>query len=191
MGLIIIIGLLFWGWAEMSAFIFIGNKIGGLSTLLGVFLTAFFGVALLKNQGLSALKRVRSDVAKGNTPVTSIADSISLVFGGGLMLIPGYVTDILGLLLFIPGFRTICGIYLLNWIGNSQRFNGFVNVCGSSFTEGNRQNSGIDGRQNDFNFAEHRYQKDYSEDIIEGEFEERPDFKSQLHQKKKSGHPVE
>jgi UPF0716 family protein affecting phage T7 exclusion len=36
----IILGLLLWGWAEMSAFIFIGGEIGGLLTLLGVFMTA-------------------------------------------------------------------------------------------------------------------------------------------------------
>ena len=82
------------------------------------------------------------------------------------MLIPGYVTDILGLLLFIPGFRTISGVFLLNWIGNSQRLTGFVNVSGSSFTEGNHQNSGMDGRQHHFNFSEHRYQEDYSEELI-------------------------
>ena len=52
MGLVIILCLLIWGWAEMSAFIYIGSEIGGLLTLLGVFVTAIFGIALLKRQGL-------------------------------------------------------------------------------------------------------------------------------------------
>jgi UPF0716 family protein affecting phage T7 exclusion len=59
MGLIIILGLLIWGWAEMSAFIYIGSEIGGLLTLLGVFVTAIFGIALLKRQGLSVLNRFK------------------------------------------------------------------------------------------------------------------------------------
>ena len=88
MGLIIILGLLIWGWAEMSAFIYIGSEIGGLLTLLGVFVTAIFGIALLKRQGLSVLSRIQADLAKGRAPVTSIADSISMVVGGALMLIP-------------------------------------------------------------------------------------------------------
>ena len=64
MGLIIILGLLIWGWAEMSAFIYIGSEIGGLLTLLGVFVTAIFGIALLKRQGLSVLSQIQADLAK-------------------------------------------------------------------------------------------------------------------------------
>ena len=66
------------------------------------------------------LNRVRNDLAKGHPPVISIADSISLVIGGGLMLIPGYVTDSIGLLLFIPGFRTMAGMYLLQWVAKKR-----------------------------------------------------------------------
>ena len=78
------------------------------------------------------LNRVRSDLAKGHAPVVSIADSISLVIGGGLMLIPGYVTDGIGLLLFIPGFRTMAGMYLLQWVAKKPHFSGFVNFGGST-----------------------------------------------------------
>ena len=127
MGLVIILCLLIWGWAEMSAFIYIGSEIGGLLTLLGVFVTAIFGIALLKRQGLSVLSRIQADLAKGRAPVTSIADSISMVVGGALMLIPGYVTDGIGLLLFLPGIRTLAGVYLLQWMARSKRFTGFTN----------------------------------------------------------------
>ena len=115
-------------------FIYFSNKIGGLLTLLGVFLTAIIGITFLKNQGLSVLNRVRSDLAKGHAPVASIADSISLFIGGGLMLIPGYVTDGVGLLLFIPGFRTMAGMCLLKWVTKKPSFTGFVNFGGSVFT---------------------------------------------------------
>jgi len=133
MGLVIILCLLIWGWAEMSAFIYIGSEIGGLLTLLGVFVTAIFGIALLKRQGLSVLSRIQADLAKGRAPVTSIADSISMVVGGALMLIPGYVTDGIGLLLFLPGIRTLAGVYLLQWMARSKRFTGFTNFGGGPF----------------------------------------------------------
>ena len=185
MRFIFIIGLLFWGWAEISAFIVIGSEIGGLFSLLGIFLTAFFGIALLKNQGLSVLHQIRRDISKGQAPVTSIADSVSLVVGGLLMLIPGYVTDSIGLFLFIPVLRTIFGVHLLRWIGNSNRFTSFVDLDGGYFRQKGSPHSNQDKTQDHFSFAEQRQQQDNSDDIIEGEFEERPYLKSQLQQKNK------
>ena len=50
MRLVFVGGLLFWGWIEISAFIFVSNVVGGLLTLLGVFLTAVIGITFLKNR---------------------------------------------------------------------------------------------------------------------------------------------
>ena len=177
MALVFIGGLLFWSWIEVSAFIFVSNVVGGLLTLFGVFLTAIVGITFLKKQGLSLLNRVRSDLAKGHAPIVSIADSISLVIGGGLMLIPGYITDGIGLLLFIPGFRTMAGMYLLQWVAKKPRFSGFVNFGGSTSAREN-------GNQNPFGLNEQPRHQNAFDDVIEGEFKERPDAKSYLNQKK-------
>ena len=176
MGLVIILCLLIWGWAEMSAFIYIGSEIGGLLTLLGVFVTAIFGIALLKRQGLSVLSRIQADLAKGRAPVTSIADSISMVVGGALMLIPGYVTDAIGLLLFLPGIRTFAGVYLQQWMARSKRFTGFTNFGGGPF--GNAASGAAGHQHNPFTKQQHKTWDD--DDIIEGEFEERPDRDHQI-----------
>ena len=185
MGLIIILGLLIWGWAEMSTFIYIGSEIGSLLTLLGVFVTAIFGIALLKRQGLSVLRQMQADLAKGRAPVTSIADSVSMVVGGALMLIPGYVTDAIGLLLFLPGIRTLAGIYLLQWIAKSKRFTGFTNF--GSKPSGNAASgnpaSGTAGHQH-MPYTKQQHQMMDDDDIIEGEFEERPDQGHQIGGKK-------
>jgi UPF0716 protein FxsA len=116
----------------MSAFIFIGGEIGGLLTLLGVFVTAVIGLSLLKGQGKAIITRIRTDLAQGHAPVGSIADSVSLTFGGILMLIPGYVTDSVGILLFVPGLRTIAGAWILHHLVANNRFKGFVHVGGQS-----------------------------------------------------------
>jgi len=183
MGLMIILGLLLWGYAEISAFIYIGGEIGGLLTLLGVFVTAVVGIALLKRQGLSVLSRIQSDIAQGRAPVTSIADSISLVAGGALMLIPGYVTDAIGLLLFLPSFRTLAGVYLLQWLASSQQFRGFTNVGGSfggvSYSRNSSTHNDMDNAQPN-PFAKHRRYTNSDDDIIEGEFEEKPGNGDQL-----------
>ena len=180
MGLIIILGLLIWGWAEMSAFIYIGSEIGGLFTLLGVFVTAIFGIALLKRKGLSVLSQIQTDLAKGRSPVTSIADSISMLFGGALMLIPGYVTDAIGLLLFLPGIRTLAGIYLLQWMTKGKRFTGFTNFGSRPF--GNPASGSAGHQHTPFTKQQHKMTDD--DDIIEGEFEERPDHDHQIGNKK-------
>ena len=178
MALIFIVSLLLLGWIEISVFIFVSNEVGSLLTLLGVFLTAIIGITFLKNQGLSVLNRVRSDLANGRPPVASIADSIALVVAGGLMLIPGYVTDGIGLLLFMPGFRTIAGMYLLQWVARKPNFTGFVNFGESAFTQRN-------SNQEQFGFNEQPHQQDNFDDVIEGEFEERPDTKVYAQQKKR------
>ena len=49
------------------------------------------------------------------------------------MLIPGYVTDAIGLLLFLPGIRTLAGVYLLQWMARSKRFTGFTNFGSGPF----------------------------------------------------------
>ncbi len=185
MGLIIIFGLLIWLWAEISTFIYIGSEVGGLFTLLGVFVTAIFGIALLKRQGLSVLNRIRADLAKGRAPVTSIADSISMVVGGALMLIPGYITDIVGFLLFLPGLRTLAGVNLLHWMARGKRFVGFTNFGSGPFgnaTSGNPASSTAGHQHNAFTKQQHKPRDD--DDIIEGEFEERPDQDRHIDDKK-------
>ena len=177
MALVFVSGLLFWAWIEISAFIFVSNVVGGLLTLFGVFLTAIVGITFLKKQGPSLLNRVHRDLAKGHAPVISVANSVSLVIGGGLMLIPGYVTDGIGLLLFIPGFRTMAGMYLLQWVAKKPLFGGFVNFSSSVTTREN-------GKQHPFGFSERPRQQNDFDDVIEGEFKERPDAKSFINPKK-------
>ena len=145
----------------MSTFIFIGGEIGGLLTLLGVFVTAIIGLLLLKGQGKAVMARIRTDLAQGHTPVGSIADSVALAVGGILMLIPGYVTDAVGVLLFVPGLRTITGAWILHHLMANIRFKGFAH----------------DGSQSGFNA---RTPYSYAEDVIEGDVTEHTPKKNRL-----------
>ena len=169
----------------MFTFIYIGSEIGGLLTFLGVFVTAIFGITLLKRQGLSVLDQIQTDLAKGRAPVTSIADSISMVVGGALMLIPGYVTDVIGLFLFLPRIRTVAGIYLLQWMVRSRRFAGFTKFGSGPFDNVASDNSasGTAGHQHD-PFTKQQPKMTDDDDIIEGEFEERLDQDHQIVDKK-------
>lgn len=184
MGLIFILSLSFWGWAEMSTFIYVGSKLGGLITFLGVFVTAIMGISLLRNQGLSVIKRVRKDLANGHAPLASVADSISLAIGGVLMLIPGYLTDAIGILLFIPGLRTFTGVYFIKWITSTKRFSGFTNISDVAFQAEPNQHYKKDNKNHSYGFNEQNRYEEVFDDIIEGDFEERMSPKPELNENK-------
>jgi len=147
----------------MSTFIFIGSEIGGLLTLLGVVVTAIIGLSLLKNQGKAVMARIRTDLAQGHAPVGSIADSVALAVGGILILIPGFITDAVGVLLFIPWLRAIAGAWILHHLIANNRFKGFVHVGGQS---------GFNAQ------TPHSYTED--DDVIEGDVTEHTPKKTRL-----------
>jgi UPF0716 protein FxsA len=65
--------------------------------------TAFLGVYLIRQQGIAAIRSAQEDRAAGEVPVAAILNGIRLAFAGILMIIPGFITDAMGLLLLIPG----------------------------------------------------------------------------------------
>ena len=96
---LILFGL--YGWIEFEALILIGNEIGGLASFLGIFVTAFIGMWLLRTQGRAVMARWQSNLHKGEMETDSLASGLSLLLGGFLMLLPGYVTDAIGILCFV------------------------------------------------------------------------------------------
>ena len=155
MGLFFLFGFILWGWAEMSLFIYIGGEIGGLLTLFGVFVTAIIGLSLLKSQGMAVMIQVRDDIEHARVPVGSIVDSIALVVGGVFMLVPGYVTDCIGILFFVPGFRTIAGAWILHQLYRNSFFKGSVHFNKKSDSTPKSQQPYEDGDIIEGNFTEH------------------------------------
>ena len=172
MGLFFLFGFILWGWAEMSAFIYIGSEIGGLLTLLGIFVTAIIGLSLLKSQGGALMTQIRTDLAQGRALVGSVADSISLAVGSILMLIPGYVTDVIGIFLFIPVLRTVAGAWILHQLVTNNRFKGFVHVAGQG---------GVNG-QSEFSAHNPRPFHD-ADNVIEGDVTEHQPPKDRLNKR--------
>ncbi|MDE0540233.1 MAG: FxsA family protein [Rhodospirillales bacterium] len=90
---------------EIAVFVAVGGEIGLWPTLGAVVATALAGSVLLRVQGLSTLYRAREHLERGELPVKELFDGVCLVFAGALLLTPGFVTDGVGLLLFLPPFR--------------------------------------------------------------------------------------
>ena len=91
---------------EIAVFILVGNLIGLWPTLALVVLTAIVGSFLLKRQGISTLRRIQAETNAGRVPARELVDGVMIMAAGILLLTPGLVTDTIGFLLFVPGFRS-------------------------------------------------------------------------------------
>lgn len=92
--------------AEIAVFIQAGEQFGLWPTLAIVILTAFWGTALLRYQGLRTLGRVQESLQRGDVPVGEVFTGLCLLVAGALLLTPGFLTDAVGFALFVPGIRS-------------------------------------------------------------------------------------
>jgi UPF0716 protein FxsA len=97
---------------EIAAFVLVGSRIGVLPTIGLVILSGIAGGILLRIQGFGILTKIRQQVEAGRDPGRELAHGVMILLAGILLLIPGFVTDILGILLFIPPIRDF-GWYLV------------------------------------------------------------------------------
>lgn len=94
---------------EIALFILIGGQIGVLATMAMVVLTAMLGTVLLRQQGFAVLADARRALDQGRLPIGAVADGLFLLAAGLLLLTPGFFTDLIGFLLFIPRIRAFLG----------------------------------------------------------------------------------
>jgi UPF0716 protein FxsA len=105
MGLFILLILIGVPAVELWLLIEVGSEIGAGATIALIILTAVLGTLLFRIQGLATLQRLRAHIDRGETPVAEVVSGVGLLFAGLLLLIPGFATDALGFLLFIPPLR--------------------------------------------------------------------------------------
>jgi UPF0716 protein FxsA len=97
---------------EIYLFMVVGGLIGVFPTILLVILTAMLGSILLQQQGIATLQRVHSALQQGQVPTAALLEGVVILVGGVLLLTPGFLTDILGLLCLIPVTRG----YFMVWL---------------------------------------------------------------------------
>jgi UPF0716 protein FxsA len=91
---------------EIALFVLLGDIIGFWWTMAGVLITAVIGSVLLRWQGFRVVARIREALNQGSFPARPIIDGVMLAVAGALLLTPGFFTDTIGFLLFIPAVRT-------------------------------------------------------------------------------------
>ena len=98
--------------AEIYALIKVGSWLGVFPTIALLLLVSALGAVLVKREGLRVLRRMQEQVAAGNMPSNELLDAVCLLLAGVLLLVPGFVTDAVGLLLLLPPFRLVLRGYL-------------------------------------------------------------------------------
>lgn len=93
----------------------------GTRTALGItlgmiVLTGIVGAALARWQGVAAMRAVREALARGEFPSRALLDAAMIVAGGALLLMPGYLTDLVGVTLLVPWARSLYRRALSRWL---------------------------------------------------------------------------
>ncbi len=107
MGLVLFVLFIVVPIAELYVLIQIGQAIGVLPTIALLILDSVLGAALMRSQGRAAWMRFNRALAEGRVPGREVLDGALVIFGGALLLTPGFLSDILGLLLLLPPTRAI------------------------------------------------------------------------------------
>ena len=92
---------------EIYVLIKIGSQIGAITTILLIFTTAIVGVYYAKHEGLNTLKSGFLQLRKNEAPTYEVISGAAIAFGALLLIIPGFVTDIVGFFLIFPQTRKL------------------------------------------------------------------------------------
>ena len=105
MGLLLFVIFIVVPIVELYVIVQVADVIGALETIALLIAVGILGSWLLKKQGTAAWSRLQAALAAGRLPTDEISDGALIMFGGALLLTPGFVTDILGFLLLFPPTR--------------------------------------------------------------------------------------
>jgi UPF0716 protein FxsA len=101
---------------EIYCLILVGRWIGALPTVLLVILTAAVGATLARHQGLATLQRLQATLARGELPAIELFEGVILLVGAFLLLIPGFITDLAGLVCLFPAARRVLALWAMRHI---------------------------------------------------------------------------
>jgi len=92
---------------ELAVIIQVGQQIGAAWTIVALVVVSVVGTWLVRREGVRAWSKFRSALQEGRPPTAEVVDGALVLFGGALLLTPGFLTDILGLTLIFPPTRAV------------------------------------------------------------------------------------
>jgi UPF0716 protein FxsA len=104
--------------AELALIIQVGQAIGVWWTIALLIADSVLGSLLMRAQGRVAWRRFNEAIAAGRVPAREVIDGVLVIFGGALLLTPGFISDVLGLLLLLPPTRAVLRSVLVRRIAH-------------------------------------------------------------------------
>ncbi len=101
---------------ELFVLIQVGQLIGAWYTIGILVLVSVAGTFLVKREGLGVLRRAQAQLRAGQVPGAELVDGVMILVGGALLVTPGFLTDILGILLLLPPVRGVLRAVALRWL---------------------------------------------------------------------------
>ena len=112
---------------EIYLFIKIGTQIGAITTILLIFTTAVVGIYYAKYEGLNMLKSGFIQLSRNQTPTYEMISGAAIAFAALLLIIPGFVTDIIGFLIIFPITRKLIFTRFIKKFSNKEvKKNNFI-----------------------------------------------------------------
>ena len=111
---------------EIYLFIKIGTQIGAFNTISLIFITAAVGILYARYEGLNLLKSSMSQLIKKEIPAYELISGATIAFAALLLIIPGFVTDIIGFLLIFPITRNLILSFFSKIEAKSKKKNNFI-----------------------------------------------------------------
>ena len=144
----------------------IGQLIGPLTTIAIIIFTGAAGVSIAKMQGYQVINNIRSNLNAGKMPTDDLISALLILIGGVTLLTPGFLTDITGFLLILPGSRDVIAAlvkkYFLKYVKENK-----VNIH-----YGSQYNRSSQGQKNNYKSNDDFKSDDYDDDFIDVEAEE-------------------
>jgi UPF0716 protein FxsA len=103
--------------AELYVIFKVGDAIGWEWTILILAADSILGSLLLKSQGRAVWRRFNETMAAGRVPHRELLDGVMVIFGGAFLITPGFLTDVLGLLLLFPPTRSMMRRFVVRALG--------------------------------------------------------------------------
>ncbi|EMT6574744.1 MULTISPECIES: FxsA family protein [Providencia] len=138
---------------ESVIFVRVASEVGVLMTLILVVLTSCLGVSLVKNQGMKNVLQIQQKLASGESPAAEMIKSVALVLAGFLLIVPGFFTDFIGLLLLLPPIQKLIVMRLIPHIRFYQPGSDFNQTGNSGFQRGDTFEGEFQRKQDDPSFT--------------------------------------
>ncbi|WP_136717261.1 FxsA family protein [Halorientalis salina] len=125
---------------DVMLLVAVAGWLGAVETVLIVVLTALVGMLLVRAEGRHTLQKIQRKVAQGESPTDELVDGGLLLVSGAMLLTPGLVTDLIGLLLVVPLTRIPVRVATKKWVVNP-----YIDAKTQGFASGNVYVGGFPG----------------------------------------------